>query len=65
MPFSVYESLPYFYLLFGAAALLGIDPVFGQLCGLLLCLSGLVILKMRIRYRRSFVINTVMVTKSW
>ena len=65
MPFSVYEALPYFYLLFGAAALLGIEAVFGQLCGLLLGVSGLVIRKMRIRYRRGHTINTVMVSKSW
>lgn len=65
MPFAVYESLPYFYLVVGAAAALGIEAAIGQLCGGLLFMSGCLVLRMRIQYRRCFAINTAMITRFW
>jgi hypothetical protein len=65
MPFAVYEALPYLYVISGAAALLGIGDMGGQISAALLMVMGGVILRMRIRYRRGLAINPATVSRSW
>ena len=52
IPFAIYEALPFFYVILGAASLVGIDGILGRLCGVLLVAAGVIILKMRIEYRK-------------
>jgi hypothetical protein len=52
MQLSVYESLPYIYLVVGLFALFGVDSALGQICGALLIAVGIYILRMRAQYRK-------------
>ncbi len=52
IPFATYEALPVIYVILGAASLAGIDGILGRLCGVLLVAAGVIILKMRIEYRK-------------
>ncbi len=63
MQFSVYESLPYIYLTVGLGALLGVDALFGQICGVLLIVVGIYILRMRAQYRKREEIRSLMFHK--
>jgi hypothetical protein len=57
IPFATYEALPCLYVICGAAALIGVDGILGRLCGLLLVAAGVIILKMRIQYRKRSMMN--------
>lgn len=57
IPFATYEALPFLYVILGAASLVGLDGILGRLCGLLLVAAGVIILKMRIEYRRRLMMN--------
>ncbi len=65
MPSSVYEALPFIYLLVGAAALAGVDAVFGQMSGGLLMAIGVVVLRMRIQYRKRESTRRLMTSRNW
>lgn len=51
IPKPLYEVLPYGYVLAGALAVAGIEPMFGKVCGVLLILIGIFVYQARLRYR--------------
>ena len=51
IPKPIYEILPYGYVLAGALAVTGIEPVFGKVCGALLIIIGVFVYQARLRYR--------------
>ncbi len=51
IPGPIYAVLPYIYLITGVMALVGIESIFGKICGLLLVIIGVVIHQARRRYR--------------
>jgi hypothetical protein len=63
VPYAIYEILPYLYLAIGAGAALVIDSIFGQVCGVMLMMLGLAILKMRIEHRRSYPSSKTMISR--
>lgn len=65
MPSSIYEALPYIYLVVGASALFGVEAVFGQICGLLLMVIGAIVFRMRIQYRKRESVRDLMAYKQW
>ncbi len=65
MPSFVYEALPFIYLLIGAGALFGVDAGFGQMSGGLLMAIGVVVLRMRIQYRKRESIRGMMTSRNW
>jgi len=54
LPEPIYEALPYLYLAGGIGAFFGIDIMPGQVSGLMLAFAGLLIWRMRKRYRAAF-----------
>ncbi len=63
MQSNIYESLPYIYLAVGLGALLGVDAIFGQVCGVLLMILGIYILRMRTQFRKREEIRNLMFHK--
>lgn len=57
IPFATYQVLPCLYVILGAASLVGIDKILGRLCGLVLVAAGVIILKMRIQYRKRLMMD--------
>lgn len=51
LPKPIYESLPFIYMAAGAAAIVSLDHLLGQICGFMLILVGLVVYRLRSRYR--------------
>lgn len=51
LPKPLYEILPYGYVLAGVLTVIGIEPVFGKACGVVLILTGLFVYQARLRYR--------------
>ncbi|MBZ4193079.1 MAG: sel1 repeat family protein [Candidatus Contendobacter sp.] len=51
LPKPLYETLPYGYVLAGVLAIVGIEPIFGKACGILLIVIGLFVYQARMRYR--------------
>lgn len=52
LPYPVYESMPYGYILFGSLGLFGVTGLVPKLCGALLVWSGFAIVRLRQQYRR-------------
>ena len=51
IPTPIYEILPYAYMLIGALAIVSIDIVVAKICGLILVTTGVLIYRVRRRYR--------------
>jgi hypothetical protein len=51
IPKPLYEILPYGYVLAGALAVTGIEPLLGKACGVLLIIVGIFVYQARLRYR--------------
>jgi hypothetical protein len=51
LPHSVYEALPYAYVVIGVWAASGLDVSAGRVSGLLLVFAGLTIFRLRIKFR--------------
>ena len=51
LPNSIYEALPYAYVLAGVWATSGLDVAAGKFSGMLLVVAGLTIFKLRIKFR--------------
>ena len=47
LPKTLYETLPYFYILLGLLSVIHADPALGRLCGALLVIAASTILTMR------------------
>lgn len=52
LPYSVYELMPYGYMLFGATSLVGVEGAIPKLCGAILIGVGIAVVRIRHQYRR-------------
>jgi hypothetical protein len=43
LPEPIYKAIPYLYLIFGTLALLGSDPIYGKVAGLILVVASIVV----------------------